>query len=485
MYNLSGSPVAPVTLGQASKISLDHYYDLLKSNAAGLQADEYLQLKITADVVDISTAKASEGGYAWFSQYAMLQRADREIVPTAVSGEIQTGAGRLSDVYSRFLRRLRGYVVKRNLSPDEQKEIANLDVREAALTDEMRRLGRLDRQMWYEECEILGYDYGDTSAYVQWSNYYGYVRDIERLNNDRNIVRFERQTIINRQYGDPDDQAIVDAENAFYTPGMRLRYPIWPDHQYPSGDSFSVGYLGGLMPGSTAQFDDRHAISWDPALGKVPTVSGGGFSANLTKSSGQSSSISTDWSGSASAKYGFVSVRAGASESKKIQKDFDTSTGVEVAAKAAFKIKLLYPAWFNVGLFNNLRLRENIRDFADFLGPGGSLLYYPTALVVVRGFSVKFSNNQNWSYDYKRNFSAKGGGGFKAFGVKFGGSSSYSKNVKEHKVDKSSTKLTFSDDENTVRFVGYVVKRNTIYEDELNATAADILSKDVVDALSQ
>ena len=45
----------------------------------------------------------------------------------------------------------------------------------------------------------------------------------------------------------------------------------------------------------------------------------------------------------------------------------------------------------------------------NFFGQKETLLYYPTALIVIRGFRVEFKNSQEWTYDYKRSFSAEYG----------------------------------------------------------------------------
>ncbi len=91
MYKLTASDtVRDVPLGNALKVTLDHYYDILKTNAGNLQADEFLQLKLAADVLDISSKGASVGGYEWYSRYVILRRSDKTIEPTPVADAIQT-----------------------------------------------------------------------------------------------------------------------------------------------------------------------------------------------------------------------------------------------------------------------------------------------------------------------------------------------------------------------------------------------------------
>ena len=118
------SQVRPVSLPDALSITLDNYYDLLKSQVGGLGADEFLQLKLVADPVDIDDER-----YRFFSLYQLLNRSDLAIDPKPVSGTIMTSAEQLNRVYGRFIQRLRSYVVRRELDEEDQEKIADLDMK--------------------------------------------------------------------------------------------------------------------------------------------------------------------------------------------------------------------------------------------------------------------------------------------------------------------------------------------------------------------
>lgn len=63
------SPVKEITFGQATKFSLDNYYEILKQKAGQLAAGELLQLKVIADTIDLSadeTILASKEGILGF-----------------------------------------------------------------------------------------------------------------------------------------------------------------------------------------------------------------------------------------------------------------------------------------------------------------------------------------------------------------------------------------------------------------------------------
>jgi hypothetical protein len=174
--------------------------------------------------------------------------------------------------------------------------------------------------------------------------------------------------------------------------------------------------------------------------------------------------MTTDWGGSGSGSYYFVSASCSASEHTAIQSDFDHMTSMELSAVATLRADIQYGGWFDPTLFSCKHVKDNPQDFSEYFGPNGTLLYYPIALILVRGFSATFMSSQNWTYDYDHTFSASAGGGFNCGFISFGASASYTEHTHEHTVDTANTSLTFSDDKDTVRFVGYAVAKNTMFE---------------------
>jgi hypothetical protein len=471
------SPVQDVTFGQGLQISLNNYYDLLKTQAATLGVDEFLQIKLVADPVSISWKKYAEGGYPWFSQYNLLRRADMSIVPQGVSGGVMTGIAMMSAVYGEFLQKLRGYVVLKNLSAEEQLEIADLDKKVESDKSDAVRWMILDRANWKQYAEAMGYAIGDNAAYVQWSSSYGHIRQIQNALDGIKRSQFRIKTIMDRQYPDPGDREIVEAEFDYTNPAMRLRFPVNADTDYPMGASFDIVYLSMLPLGSTALFDDRLTVGWNMALKDIKETTAGSFAQGVTydRTTTKSTSISTDWGASGNASYYFINVNASAGGHTEIQEDFSHATGLTLTAEAAFRVTINWPSWFRPNLFNNHHVTDNPHDFLKFFGPNGTLLYYPTGLILVRGFGVTFTSSQNWSYDYKHHFSASAGGGFSCFGYSFGASGSYTEDTHEHQTDQQNTKLSFKDDKDTLRFVGYSVRKNTVFQNSLrNAVYASM-----------
>jgi hypothetical protein len=462
------SEVRPIELSEALKASLNNYYDLLKTQVGGLGADEFLQLKLVADVVDIDDEK-----YRYFSMYNLLLRSDLAIEPVPVSGTILTSADQLNRVYGRFLQRLRKYVVRRELSPEQLAALDDLDVKIAHAKQKAEEYADLEQTAWERYCRRTGRPLGDQAAYIQWSINNGYKREISGLHDKLKHYYFDKKTIMDREYRDPEDREVVDAESEYESMQMRIRYPIFPDYNYSNRSQFSLEYLATLDPGSSGLFDDRRVLSWNVSLTQMATTGAGAFTAHYDRNTTESSSITTDWSASASGQYKMIKANAEASDHQAISEEFKNVTAIDLSAKAAFKTAIIYPGWFRSQLFRHKRVKENIRDFADFFGPNGVLRYYPVSLILVRGFSSSFTNSQNWTYDYDRKFAASAGGGFSVANINFGNSGSYNKHQEEHKIDKANTSLKISDGDGTIRFVGYVVKKNTLWDSVIRFSPID------------
>jgi hypothetical protein len=469
--------VRPIQFGEALKVSLDNYYDLLKTQVGGLGADEFLQLKLVADPVDLDDAK-----YRYWSNYNLLNRSDVAIEPVPVSGTILTSADQLNKVYGRFLQRLRKYAVKKQLTPAQQAAMDDLDMKIQRNKDLADDYADKDYQKWTRYCQHTGKKLGDTSAYIQWSINFGYSREISNTVETLKQLYFDRKTIEDQQYADPEDREVVDAEFDYNSLQMRLRYPNRPDYEYSNKALFSWEYFAQLPEGSSAIYDDRRAITWNVSVATMMTTEAGGFAAHYDHATESSSTITTDWGHTGSVGYGLLSVNDSISDHKQISEDFKTTTSVDLAAKSAYKSAIVYPAWFRAELFRHKRVKENIRDFEDFFGPTGVLRYYPIYLILVRGFSSKFENAQAWTYDYDHKFDASVGGGFNICGINFGGNQTYGSHTQEHKIDTAGTTLKIADAETTLRFVGYVVKKNTLWDQVVRFAPIDELGHAVTRA---
>jgi hypothetical protein len=478
MYNTNpDTPIKEVTFGEGMKTSLNNYYDILKEQAGGLGAQEFLQLKLAADGIDISEI-VTEGSYKFFSYYNLLRRSDLAIEPKPVSGTVMTGAVQLHDVYGKFLSRLRSLIVLKDLSAEDELKISEYDLEIERNEKLSKELYKLDQRDWKDYCELRGVNQGDIFLYIQWSSLNGQIRKIEEVQNKNNATIIKRKQIFEKYIPNPDDKEIIDAEIEFNNPFMRLCYPTLPDYEYGAG-KITLEYLAQLPHVSSGLFDDRRVISWDKTLNFIKTANQGILNAKFSRETSESKSIETDWNSSGSARYGFfIRVKANVSEHTQIQEDFKKATEIKLDAKATLRVNINFGSWFKPNLFEHTRVKENPQMFTEFFGENGSLLYYPTALILIRGFGISFKTSSAWTYDYDRKFSASGGGGFGAFGINFGGKSSYSQHQTEHKIDKTGTELSITDDEKTLRFVGYVVKKNEFFKElNLNAVSSYVVEE--------
>jgi len=457
--NNFNDPVSDITFGQGMQISLNNYYDILKAQAGGLGVGEFLQLKLVADSVDISKPLNEGGIYEWFSYYNLLNRSDLQIVPQPLSGSVLTGVAHVSDIYGKFLNKLSSLVTTKTLSPVDQAKVDQLTGDIGDLQVEIIKFVTDDYTNWMAYCKLRGISPGDNIAFSQWSAAYGNSDRIQSLMDTKVIKIYQKTQLINTTYANPDDQEIIDALVGYTNAAMQLCYPTFPDNDYlPT--VISLNYLSGLPHMSTALYDNRYVVTFDKTLDFIKTAAVGTLNAEFSKTTDDSSSITTDWSYSGSIGYAFIHVSVSESDHTTISQDFQKAISLDLSAKASLRVNINYGSWFKPNLFESQYITDNPDMFQEFFGNTGTLLYYPTALVLIRGFEIDFKSSQNWVYDYENKFSASAGGGFNVFGINFGASGSYTQDTKEHHVDQSDTTLTIGDDENTLRFVGYVVKKN-------------------------
>jgi hypothetical protein len=261
MLTKAADPVRPISFTQAANITLDNYYDLLKLSVGGLQADEYLQLKLVADPVDFNDDDANKGGYRWWSYYNFLNRADLVLVTNVVNDSISVSAAKLSRVYGQFLDKLITYVSIINLPPGDQKTLADIAVSLKSLQDNNEALSDDDDARWTKFAKKKGYSTGDQARYAQWAENNGNWETINSNIDQMNNYRLQRKIILDRQFPDKEDRDIKDASKNYDNMFMQLGYPVWPDYLYTDGMQFSVNYLSTFAGTSNALFDSRRTIS--------------------------------------------------------------------------------------------------------------------------------------------------------------------------------------------------------------------------------
>lgn len=463
MANFSNSPVQPVTFGEAMQISVNNYYDLLKSQTDSLKADEFLQLKLAADIVDITDKTNDKKGYEWFSYYNLLNRADLGIEPRPLSEvSVQVSTSLFSSIYGEFIGTLSRFVIVNALTSEEKQRISDLEVDLNSIIRELGTLTDADYATWKQHCEIYNSNPADVIAYVQWAQTFGHSYKISELLELQTQKIFDIGQILDKKYSTKEDQDIVDAYVAFRQISMKLCYPRMSDYLYlPT--LISLQYLASLYPPvKSGLYDARYVYGFDLDLNTIKTNGAGALKADFDVNTQTSTSITKDWGTSGSVGYAFISVKASASEHTAITEDFRKASSIKLKSKAAFRVGINHGPWFDSNLFNASYIKKHPEMFEKFFGKQGTLLYYPTALILVRGFSTEFTSSSQWTYDYNHSFSASAGGGFSVFGINFGASYNYGTNTSEHKIDQTATVLTVADDDATLRFVGYAVKKNTV-----------------------
>ena len=452
------------------QITLDQFYSLVKAQSGNLAAQQYLQLQATALPLDLADT------YRYFSYGNLTRNFDVTVAPTPVSGTLSLiSQTRLSQEFGYFLATALALIEVKALPPETLDKIEKMQIEIDNIQRRVTTLMQARTVAWQEYCVGTFTELGDITAWKHWASGQATSTELSQLrilqNQKQALIEALRQT----QYASPDDQAIATAYSNYISTASRTRYPRYPDYLYQNANEFNPVYFAKLADNDLELFTNNYIMLPNSDLTTIKTSTIGGFSNAYTTASSSSSAITTDWSGGGSAGYGWFKMRADASSHVAIKNDFSTTTTITVGVKSIQAISFDAKPWFDPNLFRNRVILNNRKAFDRYLGEDGTLLYYPTHLVVARGFNLAFHNSQNWQYDYTSKFSASGGGSINVWGVDFGANAKYSKTVVEQKIEKRGQDLILDDGANTLRILGFVVVKNMDFENEILRSYAPLL----------
>jgi hypothetical protein len=450
-------------------LTLDHFYGIVKSHAGTLEADQFLQLQLTAVPLDLST------DYKWFSYNNLVTYLDVRADPNPVSENLALlSMARLSKEYVRFLSDLLTLVEVKELDGETKKKI---DILQAAINNRGSQIEALQRRQfdqWQVYADTHMIERGDRTVFTHWAQGNALSAQIKVLEDEQREDAGLMQAFRVRRYDDPSHQSIVEAYARATGPAARMRFPLYPDGEYEDRARFNVTYFASLPDNDSALFANRANITVPQDIKSITTGTLGSFSDVVTKQSSASSRITTDWSGRGGGRYGFFKVSAKISSHTDIKEDFKKLESITVAAKSLQALAMSAPAWFDPDMFSHPLVKTNRRLFDRYLGEEGTLQYYPTHLIIARGMSLKFTSSQDWTYDYAHDFSASGSASGKFFGIKVGGGVAYSRSERRAKMEKRGHDLIVDDGDN-IRIIGYRFAKNTRYaKDMIEAFGPDI-----------
>jgi hypothetical protein len=450
------------------KTTMDLFYQFAKEQIGNLQASQYIQLKTVADPFDVSLK------YKYYSYYNYLLRSDTILEPNPLNDQFVTSDRTFSVEFGRFLDTAVSLIEKKELDPATIQKINDKSILRDNIRKRIKELVREDSADWRDYCENRGIPFGDSTAYTQWTNSYGNGNEISQKQKDLRATEGDLALLRSKEYADPDSKEIKTTYDQYVSVASRIRYPTRPDTEYPNGSSFSWPYLAGLPSGDGPLFADRSVVFPQMSMDDIVSTGAGSFSVNVTSSTKATSSMSNDWSANGSISYGWFGVSASASSQTQIKEEFSKTTGFDISCQALYAIPLDASNWFKPEIFKNGIIVKNGKIFERFFGPQGSLLYYPRSLIVMRGFKIKFKSSQNWTHDYVHDFSSRGSGSIRVFGIGLGGGYSKHEHQEEHKIEQNGDELTFSDGDNTFRVVGYICQKNQPLHDLFDQ---DLLAK--------
>ena len=462
------SPINEVSVLRDYGLTLDHFYSLVKPQLGNLTANQYIQLQASAVPFDGSL------DYPWFSMGNLNYFFDTRLDPTPVADNLAMIMGaRLSREYGNFLSDALSLVEAKELDDEIQQKIDRLEVEIQNLEEKISAKGALRWRNWVSYCENTMKSPADTVLFEHWSQGQALTSQIYQLEQDAHKKVAFWTALRDRSYGTPEQREIAETFAAHISAGSRMRYPKFEDDLYgDEAKKFSVPYFAGLPDSDSGLYANRQIMTTTSSLTNIVSSGIGSISSKIAKFSSAKESIQEDWSANIGGGWGPFSVSANVSSHTAIQEDFSHTEEISVETRATMALPINASPWFNPGLFNNAIIRDNKDVFGRYLGPKGSLLYYPTHMIVARGMKLTFHSKQDWQYDYERDFKTGGGGSASFFGVSFGGSAKYSKHEKRQLVERRGHDLVLDDGEANIRIIGFIAVKNEVLSKSIGTLAS-------------
>lgn len=451
-------------------LTLNQFYSIVKQQIGNIQSQQYIQLQATALPFDVDLE------YKWFSYGNINRFFDIRLDPAPIADTITLlGGAKLSAEYLIFIADILALVEMKELDKETLSKIDELSTK--VLNNGSRIGGLLDKRAldWAQYAQASMVERGSSASFNHWIQGHWATREINDLQKEQARDQALVSALRLKKYADPSHQAVVDAYEAATSSASRMRYPRFPDKEYVEDVAkFGPVFFAALADNDSNLFSNRQLMTPGSSLSDITTSNLGGFSDIITRQSVANSTITTDWSAKASAGYGPFSFTADVNSHTQIKDDFSHLQSITVGATSLQAVAIDASSWFNPSMFSHPLVLSNKALFDRYFGEKGSLLYYPTNIIIARGMNLKFSSTQDWQYDYESSFSAGGNASAKVFGIKFGGGGKYSQAKKEQKVEKRGNELTLSDGEN-IRILGYIATKNTAFSDSIKSEAENKL----------
>lgn len=452
------SQIKEVNILQDYGLTLDHFYSLVKPQLGNLTANQYIQLQASAVPFDGSL------DYPWFSMGNLNYFFDTRLDPTPVADNLAMVMGaRLSREYGNFLSDALSLIEAKELDDEIQQKIDRLEVEIQNLQEKAAAKAALRWQQWLSYCQNTMNSPADPVLFNHWSQGQALTSQIYQLEQDTHKKVAFWTALRDRSYGTPEQREVAETFASYISAGSRMRYPKFEDGLYgEEAKKFSVPYFAGLPDNDSGLYANRQIMTTTSSLTNIVSSGIGSISDKISKFSSAKESITEDWSASGSGGWGPFSVSASVSSHTAIQEDFKHTQEISVATRATMALPINASPWFNPGIFKNAIVQDNKNLFERYLGVKGSLLYYPTHMIVARGMKLTFHSSQDWQYDYERDFKTSGGGSARFFGISFGASANYSKHEQRQLIERRGHDLTLDDGEQNIRIIGFIAVKNEV-----------------------
>lgn len=411
-----------------------------------------------------------------FTEYVFRAFADRTITASPTDFEpVALGVANTNDRYSTFyteLLRQSIFDLDATMSDEALDKIDILERDIQVLRKDMQKFIQDMFRDWNAHAKENGIEVEDPYYLDKQTAYFTVFNFADQLQYYRETIGDNLQKIFrirDQQYPDPESRQIANLLKH-----ATLAQYLMPRPKDPSLEE--VNNYGPIELGQAYIYNNlsyfETSVDIHPS-GFLPKFLDTTGKRNMRVSEGETQTLEHDssWSASGSArKFLFFKASANASYEKHIRESVDSTVSIDIGFENIAEYWVNRGSWFASNIFDYERVQDVLSDNPRL---AAMLSHCISSLVLARGMSVTYNFSKETSFKEWSKFTSSSSGSFSIFGMSIPSSSgSYSSYDMNTRISEDNKSVTFFDDPNHVRLIGFKVDKMFDGGDELRLAHA-------------
>lgn len=395
-----------------------------------------------------------------YTQGVFRAFADRTIAISPT--EFEPGAGNIGDRFSERYVDMIGIIlsnIDRKLKPEDSDRIKDHKLTIRELESDLSKTYTSMSTLWNDYVkanEIKKEDKDYLEKMVAFYNTFNFANKIKDARNEILGHYIDINDIRQKAYPDDETRQLSNIYRFGFDVGYRMIRPYeWRLETVNKYDEIQLAQAwvyGNIGSGS---FDIGQEILPSGDLELFLNREGKrGFS--ITKGAISEETHEKHWRTSGSARWGFFKASASVNHTDKWNLLISKTNKIEISFENLSEYWVRRGRWYDSTIFDFKVVKDFLKNDPIL---ATKLSYAISSLLIGRGLKITLTFSDSNEFNHWSSTSSSAGGGFKIFGIGASGNGTYNQSDFKHTVDTANKTVTFFDDANHTRLLGFRVEK--------------------------